>query len=346
MELISKFVSFVRSFSFSDWIAKMQEEPRWIIVLVLWVIVAVALVLAFYHLFDYLRRYSVITSALSNLYNNTTAAEQKRIREAYELSFEVGVRDKVPWLERLDNLVLRSGIKKKIKFINTQILLILSVITGVLGMIVGTLVGNFVAWLLLAAIGGSIWLGLVALLANINFYRVEKELLAFANITDNFSKSSDDLIDILDKVSWYVGEPIKSDIRECVNMARYNGDIELAIEQMQLKVAHPKFYELITNLTTASRYEVNYSEIIEDNRKILSDYMRDQKEKAAIYKVGRTQTLAVVVMCVISLYMVGSITEDSLITIFTGSIFGVIISIYFFLVALYAIWVLFLNTKD
>jgi hypothetical protein len=67
---------------------------------------------------------------------------------------------------------------------------------------------------------------------------------------------------------------------------------------------------LIQNLETSSRLENNYSDIIEDCRDIFHTYIKAQKEKRAIRMNGMFEILLMTGAGMMSLYLIGGVTED------------------------------------
>lgn len=312
------------------------------------VVVFGLLVFAFYSVIDYLHRFSVISGIAKNILADTSAQEKQRMEMAYKRRRDTGASEKVDFIYKIDLLILQSNIKKYIKWINTQIFLAICLVGGVLSMLVAVTVTDNSAIGIVAMFAFIMLLySILVVFSNINYKKVEKGLISFANIAENFSKSSDDLITILDRVSWYVEEPMKSAIRNCVGQAKNTGDTLGAIQELQLRIEHPQFRQLIRNLEVASRHEANYSEIIEDNRKQLQEYIRFQQERAAIYANGRVELSAVAVASVLALFMVQDMAETSILTLLSEGIFGTLMTIYFIFTFVYILWVMFFsNTKD
>lgn len=331
-----------------DFVHYWTQSPAYIGLFVGRVVVFFLLAFAFYSVIDYLQSFSVISGLAKQVIGQTSAQEKLRMQMAYQQRKDIGASEKTNFLYKLDLLILQSNIKKYIKWMNTQIFLFSCLTGGVLTMLVIVMLtdNSTLAFTGMVAFVMLMYSVLVVF-SNINYKKVEKGLISFANIAENFSKSSDDLVTILDRVSWYVDEPLKSAIRDCVGQAKNTGDTVGAIQQLQLRIEHPQFRQLIRNLEVASRHEANYAEIIEDNRKTLQEYIRFQQERAAIYANGRIELMGVAVAGVAALYMVSDMAETSILELFTTGLFGTIISIYFIITILYILYVMFFsNTKD
>lgn len=331
-----------------DFVNYWTQSPAYIGLFVGRVAVFLLLAFAFYSVIDYLHAYSVISGIAKRAVSQTSAQEKLRMQMAYQHRRDFGASEKTSFIYKIDLLILQSNIKKYIKWMNTQLFLFICLAGGVAAMLIAVVATNNSTIGITAMVAFVMAMySILVILSNINYKKVEKGLISFANIAENFSKSSDDLVTILDRVSWYVDEPLKSAIRDCVAQAKNTGDTVGAIQQLQLRIEHPQFRQLIRNLEVASRHEANYAEIIEDNRKTLQEYIRFQQEREAIYANGRIELLGVTIASVAALVMVQDMAETSIFDLFTEGIFGTVISIYFMITAIYIIYVMFFsNTKD
>lgn len=331
-----------------EMVQKMMESPEYIGLFIGRIVVFGLLVFAFYSLLDYLQKFSVISTKAAELVHQTNTQVRLRMDRAFKVRQEMGAQDKVSFIYKLDLLILQSNIRKHAKWLNTQIYILLTLVASVGSMIlVLVTTNNSSLGIATCAFVAVAFYGVLVALSGMNYKKVEKGLVAFANIAENFSKSSDDLITILDRVSWYVDDPLKSALRECVETSKNTGDTSAAIERLQLRIEHPQFRQLMRNLEVASRHEANYGEIIEDNRKTLQDYIAFQQERAAIYANGRVELIGVAVAGVMALFMIQDMAETSIVEVLTETIFGTIISVYFVFVAIYIIYVMFFSAiKD
>jgi hypothetical protein len=164
-------------------------------------------------------------------------------------------------------------------------------------------------------------------LSGIRNRKIEAEMLQFMNIIDNFSKTSDDLIEILERSSRYIDDPLGSQIYDAVQEARNTGDTLLALQDLQNTVQNKHFKMLIRNLETSSRFENNYSDIVEDCRNVFHEYIRAQKEKRSLRLNGMIEVLIMVATGFASIIMIGQMLEDGNImdALLNNGITGVII---------------------
>lgn len=263
-----------------------------------------------YSAINYFKYYSRMQKTLQSVYNRMSEQEKIRAqaeRQQRDIHGEGGKHD---WLARVDEELAYSGIKEKIKWMTTELyLIIVMIITAITTTVV--------------AVNINVWYGLVAgvavvvlfklalmLMVNSRNKRTEAIMLQFMNIVDNFSKTSDDLINILEKSSKYIDEPLSSQIYDAVIEAKNTGDTLLALQELQEKVKNKHFKVLIRNLEISSRFETNYSDIIEDCRDIFHNYIRTEKEKRSLRINGILEIFAMLACGAFCITILGELTEE------------------------------------
>lgn len=276
----------------------------------MWIYLFLCLMYIVYSIFNYFKYYSKMKNKLSVLY--AQMGEQERARaEAERRERDIhGAGIKKDWLQKLDEELAYSGIKDKLKWLTTEIFVtVVGVTDVVVSTIVLTLAGPLNGIITFALIIAFFKL-LIVFTSNARDKRTEEQLLQFMNIIDNFSKTSDDLVDILEKASRYIQDPLSSQIYEAVQEARNSGDRYIALQDLMDSSKNKHFKLLIRNLETSSRYENNYSDIIEDCRTIFHDYIRAQKEKRSIRYSGIIEILMMVGTGSMCLSMIGQMTDE------------------------------------
>ena len=167
----------------------------------------------------------------------------------------------------------------------------------------------------------------ISLLANHRDKKTESTMLQFMNIVDNFSKTSDDLISILEKASKYIDEPLSTQISNAVSEAKHTGDTLAALQELQDKVKNKHFKVLVRNLEISSRFETNYSDIVEDCRELFHEYLKSEKEKRSLRWNGLLEIGAMLLCGFFCLFIIGKITEQGNIiaALLQGGLVGLVI---------------------
>lgn len=285
------------------------------------------LVYIVYSTMNYFKYHSRMQKTIQSLYVQMNDQERARAEAERQQRDIHGEGIKTDWLGRLDEELAYSGIKDKFRWMTTEIYIIIVTLTTTLISTAFVLFAGLWQGFLAGVITILMFKLAITLLGNARDKRTEAQLLQFMNIIDNFSRTSDDLIDILEKASRYIEDPLGSQIYDAVQEARNTGDSLLALQDLQNSVKSKHFKILIRNLETSSRFENNYSDIIEDCRAIFHDYIKAQKEKRSIRFNGVAEILIMVATGGVSISMIGQIADGGSVvdTLLSGGTAGLVI---------------------
>jgi Flp pilus assembly protein TadB len=215
------------------------------------------------------------------------------------------------FLTSIDTQLAYSGIKERLRWLTTEVYVIIVAVSAALAVIiVTTTVKSTILGILCGLIVVIIYHSIIAFMANSRDKKTEKILLQFMNVVDNFSKTSDDLISIFEKSSRYIEEPLSSQIYDAVIEAKNTGDTMQALQALQDKVKNKHFKVLIRNLEISSRFETNYSEIIADCRQTFHDYIQSEKEKRNIRANGILEIATMLLCGAFCIYTLSGIAES------------------------------------
>ena len=263
-----------------------------------------------YSAMNYFKYYSRMQKTIQSVYNRMN--EQEKIRAQVERRQRDihGAGGKHDYLAKIDEELAYSGIKEKIKWITTEIYLILVALITVIVATVVTVVFGWGYGVIAAALVVIAFKMMLSLMANNRDKKTASIMLQFMNIIDNFSKTSDDLVNILEKSSKYLEEPLGSQIYDAVVEAKNTGDTLQALQDLQDKVRNKHFKVLMRNLEISSRFETNYSDIIEDCRNIFHEYLKSEKEKRTLRVNGMLEIGTMLICGIFCIYIIGDITDQ------------------------------------
>ncbi len=245
----------------------------------------------------------------------TRQIQQKREKDYRRQYEEVGILEKVSWIQRWDQCFSQSMIQKKYPQLNSQMyasfLVGVAALAGILGIVFCR-----ERPLVSVGVGGILFVGILLVgvfyvnqLRGKNWRKTERELMPFLNIVDNFSRTEQDLFQIFELATPYLQEPLKSVLSECGKHAAATGNRMEAVRELLYKVEHPKFREIIQNLEICSKNEANYAVVVGDMRDSLTAYMSNRKEEAGILKEGQIQIGVILAMGVPMIAMLTGITQ-------------------------------------
>jgi Flp pilus assembly protein TadB len=267
---------------------------------------------------------------LQSIYNQMGEQEKARADAERQMRDIHGESGKQDFLGALDERLAYSGVKDKFRWMTTELYLVIVILTAV---ILGTIV--IITNGLIPGLAASILVVLafelfLSLSINRRNKRTETIMLQFMNIVDNLSKTSDDLISILERSSLYIAEPLGSQIHSAVVEAKSTGDTNQALQELRDKVKNKHFKVLIRNLEITSLYENNYSDVIEDCRDIFHSYIKNEKEKQNIRVSGLIEIGTMIVLGIFCTLTMADIADSDNIfeLLLSGGTMGTAILLY------------------
>mgnify|MGYP006329529395 FL=1 len=298
-----------------------------------------ALVLTAFLLLKYLKEHKVLSSVADSVYEKAKAQESERQAEQQLLILLEGRQEKLNLLYKLDLLVLQSNIRKYIPFASTEILIVMTIILAAAAYgIVAHLTGIWIFGMLGFAGVGFLCYMVLYFMALSSYRKTEESLMTFINLLENYSSMEDELIAIFSRIQTFLTEPIKSAVEQCCIEAEMTGDKGRAIRNLEKRIEHEKFKELVRNLEICSRYEANYGEVIKDSRSLLREYLAAAKERKAILNNARIEIAMIIGCSGIVFWMMNDFTQAGIMSVLLGSMVGNIILAYCILMLLYAVW--------
>ncbi|WP_343246766.1 hypothetical protein [Diplocloster hominis] len=301
---------------------------------------------SFTNLHDFLKEQRLVERALLEFYRLSEEQEEGRRREETKRWFEEGAGRRKSVLYRFDLMILQSNIRYYLPFLNTEIFLVLMMTASVAAAALAkSLSGIWVLTIPAAAFTMFLFYLVIYSLSVSNYKKTQNSITQFANLLENFSETSDDLIFIFEKVCPYLDVPLRPALQECVSTARNTGNVEEALRNLELQIEHPQFRNLIRNLEICSRHEANYAEIIRDNRRSLQEYLQDQKERKALYDNGRIEISIILLLCLVVTSMLNGFIRHGFLYVLFHSVIGNGIALYCMIVLLACLYSMFFAGK-
>lgn len=278
---------------------------------------------------------------LKIIYRHAKTEVQLRADEERKLREEVGRKEKDGFLSKFDHLIARSGITSYIKFLNTEIYITMITVVELLCIGMSMMITHSILLTLCCSLV-LLFLSylLLYIMSGMNYKKTETNLLEFANLLENYSKTNDDIITILYKIYPYLLNPLHDAVEACVYEARSTGNVSNALMNLENKIEHDKFKEIIRNIEICSRYEANYDEIIKDSRKMLRDYIAAREERKALLKNSRIEMTIIIFCCSIIISMLDGFSTIGIVYILFHSMIGNALLGYCVIVLFLTFWVL------
>lgn len=239
------------------------------------------LVGAYVLLFAWIRKESIIHNIMHKAYASLEEAANRRVEDNRK-GIAMLYRKKGK-LYGLEQKLLYSGLARKFAFLSPEIYIVVNL---VLIATVYALVGMF---------SGFWWLGILVIIIvevllhviiNVlmmrNYNATDEGLLKFLDFLGNYSLTSGEVTGVLQQVSGYLDEPLKTVLEECYYEAQMSGDTGIALLSMAEKIQHPKFKELVRNLEISMRYSADFTVLVSQSRRSVREYMRLRQERKAL----------------------------------------------------------------
>lgn len=271
-----------------------------------------------------------------------------RLRAGKEKKEQIlyGNRDKKPLLYRLDKIVEYSGLKRKLKFMNAELLIAVTVLFMSILFFVTEIITHRIIIGVVAALSGAVIVWCVLYFCSGKYYvRLENNLMTFLNLIDNFNKSEDDIVQIFKKTVPYVEEPLKTLLIDFTGEVQTTGNVNQAFDNLNSKIEHNKCRMLIRNLQVCARYETNYSLVVKDLRAGFMCFLAVKSERKAIISNGRAEIIILILCSVLTVSLFANIAGD-IWSLLLDDFIGNIILAYCFIVLLICVVVMFLFDKN
>lgn len=239
------------------------------------------LTVAFSLLFIWMRRTSIIHNIMRKAYASLEEAANKRTED--NRKGMAMLQRKKGRLYRLEQRLLYSGLTRRLPFLSPEVY------------VVGNLFLIAVVYVLAGVLSGIWWLGIPAvavaelilhvgmnILIMRNYNATDEGLLKFLDFLGNYSLTSGEVTGVLQQVSGYLEEPLRTVLEECYYEAQMSGDTSIALLSMAEKIQHPKFKELVRNLEITMRYSADFTVLVSQSRRSVREYMRLRQERKAL----------------------------------------------------------------
>lgn len=239
------------------------------------------LMLAFGLLFVWMRKTSIIHNIMRKAYATLEEAANKRTED--NRKGMAMLQRKKGRLYRLEQRLLYSGLTRKIPFLSPEVYVVGNLfLIGLVYALAGVLSGIW--WLGIPAVAAAelmLHVGMNILIMR-NYNATDEGLLKFLDFLGNYSLTSGEVTGVLQQVSGYLEEPLRTVLEECYYEAQMSGDSGIALLSMAEKIQHPKFKELVRNLEITMRYSADFTVLVSQSRRSVREYMRMRQERKAL----------------------------------------------------------------
>lgn len=275
-----------------------------------------------------------VVDSIGNFFMKKSAG-RKDIEE--EKVMEDGYGQESSVLYRLDLALYQAGISKKIPFMVSEVFILITAFLCVGAFVTALIfIKNIIAAFCIAAFLIFLEYLLVEVLLIHNSTKIEEEIVKFTNLLENYSKSSDDIVTIMENTWSYLNEPLRSAIKACCVECRTSGDTQTAFKRLELAIRYRHFSELVRNLEMCSRYNADYSAVIHKSRDIIRDYISQKEQRKQLANTSRLNICILYLGAIIVIRTLEGIGEHGILSVVSSSGMGYIIMAAGFAIILYS----------
>ena len=215
--------------------------------------------------------------------------KEKKVQES------VGNHNDISFLYKVDRMIDHSGMRNIIKGMNAELYIICSaVIYAIASVCVYHLTGSFLIVISILFILVVLSYIILYILSGIYYLGLEKELMTFLNLVENFSKTEKDIVQIFKKTLYYVRDPLKTLVSDFCSEAESSGNVHAAFDNIIYRIEHVKCREIMRNFQVCSKYEANYDTVVKDIRASMIDYLEIRNERKSIINNARAEIVILI----------------------------------------------------
>lgn len=284
------------------------------------IIIFACLFLGFCLLFYQGRILEKITGFLKKTQTDMDMAARQRGLENRKRLLQLQ-QDHSVWF-RVERLLYYSGIRLRFPEITAEIWMTGSLMTmGGLFFIAAAFFGIKAALAVTAVLMAAAAVLLQCLRVR-NLRAVNDSLMKLLDFLGNYSITAGEVTGVLDQVSRYMEEPVRTVLEECYLEAQVTGDTGIALLSMADKVEHPKFQELVRNMEISVRYCADFSALVNSSRRSMREYLRNTQERKSMLREAVVNMALLMVMSLAVLMTVGRLINLSFQELVWGTLPG------------------------
>lgn len=263
----------------------------------------------------------------------------RRLYEEEQLQRTEGNREKKKLLYRIDEMLMQSGIRRKIPFCTTEFFIVFVFVIATLVFYLVTMFSKEVVFGVLAtAFVVMIFYASLKVLLLVKNSKTEDAILHFANMIENYSRTTDDIVSIFGSIAFYMPEPLGSAVGECYTEIKSTGDIQTAFARLDAKVGNRHFSDLLQNIEVCSRHKTNYEAVIKGNKEIIKNYLSGRAIRMEMANAARLQIATLLGIGFFVCTMLDDMLEKNLLAYLRTGIGGKILLLYCGVICLWSVW--------
>ncbi|MBQ9141260.1 MAG: hypothetical protein IJX63_05630 [Lachnospiraceae bacterium] len=261
-----------------------------------------------------------VLETVANRYRESM--DEKMMAEAAFVS-RFGAMENSSLLYKLDRLVLTSGIRTLLPWLNGEYLLFLMILAAVAGMFEGVLIfQNFFVALFLAAAQVVAVYAILLYLSGKTYNRIEDNTAIFISILSNHAKGSSDIVTIMSRTLPSLHGPLRSLVQKFIMDAENTGNVDIAFDYMKESIDNRQLQTIIINLKNCMHYQANYEEVLMQMMSQVAAGLTAREDRKNVLFEMKLTLVIISVMAVVIVWIIGTGLGIDVVGSLTGNTFG------------------------
>ena len=210
-------------------------------------------------------------------------------------------------LYKLDRLMLLSGIKNVLPFVNGEVFLCVEIVLSVAGFFEGTIIFQNVFVALFLAVAQAVVLYAFAIgLSGRTYNQIEDQTAIFISILSNHAKGSSDIVFIMQNTIPSLKGVLREIAEKFVQDAENTGNVDIAFDYMKESVENRQLQTIIINLKNCMHYQANYEEVLAQMMSQVAAGLSAREDRKNILFSMKLTLVVISITAVIIVWIIGA----------------------------------------
>ena len=210
-------------------------------------------------------------------------------------------------LYKLDRLMLLSGIKNVLPFVNGEVFICAEIALSVARFFEGTIIFQNVFVALFLAVAQAVVLYAVAIgLSGRTYNQIEDQTAIFISILSNHAKGSSDIVSIMQNTIPSLNGVLRGIAEKFVQDAENTGNVDIAFDYMKESVENRQLQTIIINLKNCMHYQANYEEVLAQMMSQVAAGLSAREDRKNILFSMKLTLVVISITAVIIVWIIGA----------------------------------------
>ncbi len=271
--------------------------------LIMWIVLGILIGILIYLIHKKFKDNNVWENVVKKYKGNH---DKKLGREASFIS-KFGSIENKSLFYKFDRLVLTSGIKRFIPWMNGERYLLILFLVFAAGIIEGfEFTGNGFITLFIGAAQFVLLYVILLYMAGKTYNQIEDSTSVFVSILSNHAKGSTDIVTIMQNTLVSMEGPIRDLIQRFLIDCERTGNVDVAFDYMKESVENRQFQTIVVNLKNCMHYQANYEEVLNQMMSQIAASLSAREERKNILFSMKLTLVVISIASVLIVLFIGN----------------------------------------